>query len=74
MDNPAEDLERLDVAALDRATRTIDLAAYVLTDAPVIAALDRAALRGVVVRILFDRGQLEMRPESLPPIALGITA
>ena len=67
---PAEDLERLDVAALDRATRTIDLAAYVLTDAPVIAALDRAALRGVVVRILFDRGQLETRPESLPLIAL----
>ncbi len=67
---PAEDLEQLDVAALDRATHRIDMAAYLLTDEPVTMALDRAARRGVAVRILFDRGQLELRPESPALIAL----
>ena len=67
---PAENLEALDVAALDRATRTIDMAAYTLTDYPVIEALGRAARRGVAVRILVDRAQLETRPESPPLIAL----
>jgi phosphatidylserine/phosphatidylglycerophosphate/cardiolipin synthase-like enzyme len=50
---PAENLEHIDVALIDRAEREIDLAAYVLTDWPVIQALTRAADRGVKLRIYF---------------------
>ena len=67
---PAEDLESIDVATLERARRAIDIAAYVLTDQPVIEALGRAAKRGVKVRVLVDRGQLEHRPETPALIAL----
>src|SRR5262249_36741476 len=48
---PAENLENLDAALLDRAERRIDIAAYVLTDRQVLAALIRAAQRGVKIRI-----------------------
>lgn len=48
---PAENLERIDVALIDGATRTLDVAAYVLTDRPVIEAIARAARRGVRVRL-----------------------
>ena len=51
---PAENLERMDVALIGRATRTLDIAAYVLTDVPVIHALRDAALRGVSVRLYRD--------------------
>ena len=67
---PAENLETVDVAAIDTARRTIDMAAFVLTDQPVLEALIRAARRGVEIRILFDRGQLEFRPEAEPLIRL----
>ena len=63
---PAENLERIDVALIDRASRSIDMAAYVLTDYPVIEALTRAARRGVAVRILLDRGQQTGRDPSEP--------
>ena len=63
---PAENLERIDVALIDGATRTIDMAAYVLTDFPVIQALTRAAGRGVAIRILLDRQQHDDRPEVAP--------
>ena len=49
--SPAENLERYDVALIGDAGETIDMAAYVLTDVPVINALRDAALRGVKVRI-----------------------
>lgn len=51
---PAENLERIDVALLARALRTIDIAAYVLTDIPVIEALEAASRRGVKVRLYMD--------------------
>jgi phosphatidylserine/phosphatidylglycerophosphate/cardiolipin synthase-like enzyme len=44
---PAENLEHVDVALIDRAEHEIDMAAYVLTDWPVMQALTRAADRGV---------------------------
>jgi phosphatidylserine/phosphatidylglycerophosphate/cardiolipin synthase-like enzyme len=47
----ARNLEHIDVALIDRAEREIDIAAYVLTDWPVMQALTRAADRGVKVRI-----------------------
>jgi phosphatidylserine/phosphatidylglycerophosphate/cardiolipin synthase-like enzyme len=58
---PAENLERLDAALIDSAKQEIDLAAYVLTDWPVMRALTRAADRGVKVRIYLDGVQLAER-------------
>jgi phosphatidylserine/phosphatidylglycerophosphate/cardiolipin synthase-like enzyme len=58
---PAENLERVDIALIDRAKHEIDLAAYVLTDWPVIQALTRAADRGVKVRIYLDGTQFAER-------------
>ncbi|WP_036262170.1 phospholipase D-like domain-containing protein [Methylocapsa aurea] len=59
---PAENLEKIDVALIDGARREIDLAAYVLTDWPVILALTRAANRGVKLRLYLDGAQLANRP------------
>src|ERR1700752_2516270 len=58
---PGENLEHVDVALIDRAEREIDMAAYVLTDWPVMKALTRAADRGVVIRINLDGTQLAER-------------
>lgn len=62
---PAENLERLDVSLIDSAQKSIDLAAYVITDWAVIDALIRAADRGVRIKIYLDGGQLGTR-HSLP--------
>ncbi len=55
---PAENLERVDVDLLRSAHTKIDMAAYSLTDWPVIDALIDAHRRGVVVRIVLDPSQL----------------
>ncbi len=54
---PIENLERIDVATIGTARRAIDMAAYVLSDWPVIDALVAAQARGVAVRIVLDQGQ-----------------
>jgi phosphatidylserine/phosphatidylglycerophosphate/cardiolipin synthase-like enzyme len=54
---PSENLERFDVALLRAARSKIDLAAYVLTDWPVIDALIDAHRRGVAIRIVLDPSQ-----------------
>ena len=54
---PVENLEHVDIALLDKAERKIDIAAYVLTDWPVILALIRAAERGVKVRVYMGARQ-----------------
>ena len=54
---PTENLERIDVELLGQAKETIDIAAYNLTDWPVIDALHAARSRGVAVRILLDPTQ-----------------
>jgi phosphatidylserine/phosphatidylglycerophosphate/cardiolipin synthase-like enzyme len=46
---------------IDRAEREIDMAAYVLTDWPIMQALTRAADRGVKVRIYLDGTQFAER-------------
>ena len=64
---PIENLERIDVQTLNTAHKTIDMAAYVLTDWPVIQALTAAAYRGVVIRLYTDGGQAgqdNMAPDS----------
>jgi len=63
---PAENLEHIDVALIDGAQREIDLAAYVLTDWPVLQALTRAADRGVKLRIYLDGGQIDQRVPTRP--------
>jgi phosphatidylserine/phosphatidylglycerophosphate/cardiolipin synthase-like enzyme len=55
--SPATDLERIDLALLRSATRSIDIAAYLLTDIAIIEALAEAAERGVRVRLYLDGGQ-----------------
>lgn len=63
---PAENLERIDVGLIDQAQSSIDMAAYVLTDWPVMEALARAADRGVRVRIYLDGGQIGEREPTVP--------
>jgi phosphatidylserine/phosphatidylglycerophosphate/cardiolipin synthase-like enzyme len=58
---PAENLEHVDVALIDRAEHEIDMAAYVLTDWPITQALARAADRGVHIRIYLDGAQFAER-------------
>jgi hypothetical protein len=58
---PTENLEHVDVALIDTARQEIDLAAYVLTDWPVMRSLTRAAERGVKVRVYLDGVQLAAR-------------
>ncbi|MFZ0207773.1 MAG: phospholipase D-like domain-containing protein, partial [Roseiarcus sp.] len=54
---PQEDLERVDVDVIDNAERSIDMAAYVLSDPFVIEALRDAADRGVTIRLYLDKSQ-----------------
>jgi phosphatidylserine/phosphatidylglycerophosphate/cardiolipin synthase-like enzyme len=61
---PGANLEHVDVALIDRAEHEIDMAAYVLTDWPVIQALTRAADRGVAIRIYLDGTQLAEREQA----------
>jgi phosphatidylserine/phosphatidylglycerophosphate/cardiolipin synthase-like enzyme len=61
---PGENLEHIDVDLIDRAQHEIDMAAYVLTDWPVMQALTRAADRGVHIRIYLDGTQLAERERA----------
>ena len=62
--SPAENLEAIDVAMIDRARRTIDIAMYSFTDRAIAEALLRAAKRGVRVRIYRDRIQVRDRGDK----------
>lgn len=64
---PEENLEHIDVSLIDGARKSLDMAAYVLTDWPVMHALDRAARRGVEVRLYLDGSSLLDR-EPTPPL------
>jgi PLD-like domain len=61
------------VALIDRARQEIDIAAYVLTDWPVIQALTRAADRGVHIRVYLDKDQLAEHELAKPFNALAET-
>ena len=65
---PSENLEHIDVGLLRSAAKTIDIAAYVLTDWPVIEALAVAKARGVTVRIVLDPSQHHAM-DKLAPLA-----
>ena len=51
---PVENLEHIDLALIRSATKSVDMAAFTLTDWPLIAVLKEARGRGVTVRILLD--------------------
>lgn len=67
---PEENLERIDVSLIDRARTSLDMAAYVLTDWPVMQALDRAGRRGVAVRLYLDGGAMLDHAPAAPLRAL----
>lgn len=50
----SEDLEHIDLQLIRSATKSVDIAAYSLTDWAIIAALKEARARGVIVRIALD--------------------
>ena len=57
--SPAEDLERMDVARLEQAKSSVDIAMYAFTDRYLADELKQLAQRGVKVRIYRDRQQYE---------------
>ncbi len=61
---PFDNLETLDLGLIGEAKTSIDFAAYVFTDIPVIEALTAAAQRGVRVRIYRD-GRAAHQPKLL---------
>lgn len=65
--SPAANLERADVALIDEAKTTLDIAAYSLTSHAVVEAIGRALDRGVRVRLLIDASQAGRN--RLEPIA-----
>lgn len=52
--SPSQDLEAIDVAMIRAARQSVDMAAYVLTDAAIVQALEEAAKNGARVRIVLD--------------------
>lgn len=52
--SPEESLDAIDAKLIEASKVSIDLASYSLTDATVIDALNAAARRGVVIRIVLD--------------------
>lgn len=52
--SPEERLDTIDAKLIGTAKSSLDLASYALTDSTVIDALNDAARRGVVVRIVLD--------------------
>ncbi|WP_395665119.1 phospholipase D-like domain-containing protein [Methylocella sp.] len=55
---------------IDSARDSIDMAAYVLTNWPVMKALSRAAGRGVKIRIYLDNGLIGQKAPSEPFLEL----
>jgi phosphatidylserine/phosphatidylglycerophosphate/cardiolipin synthase-like enzyme len=55
---PSPETAEADVTALATARKSIDMAAFVLTDRAVIGALSDAARRGAKVRIYLDRDEM----------------
>jgi phosphatidylserine/phosphatidylglycerophosphate/cardiolipin synthase-like enzyme len=56
---PGDDIERVVVARIDAARRTLHVAAYLFTNRRIAAALARAARRGVAVDLVADASQFQ---------------
>lgn len=57
--SPDQNLEQADVAEIGLANKTVDLAAFSLTDQAIVDALVDRAAHGVAIRIYLDRGELQ---------------
>lgn len=57
--SPDLNLEQMDVAEIALAHKTLDLAAFSLTDQAIVNALVDRAAHGVAIRIYLDRGELQ---------------
>jgi cardiolipin synthase A/B len=64
---PGADIRPLALQLIDSARSTLDLELYVLTDAGIVHAIERAQARGVRVRVLLDPSE---RPSDGPAAAL----
>lgn len=61
--SPGTNLERSELARLDTATRTVDVAMYSFTDLELAEELAGLARRGVKVRVYRDRGEYKQEGE-----------
>ncbi|HMK89280.1 MAG TPA: phospholipase D-like domain-containing protein [Methylocystis sp.] len=66
---PTAGVGGIDPRLIDAALSSIDMAAYVLTDRPIVEALGRAAMRGVRLRIYLDGEQMSRAHESVARLA-----
>jgi phosphatidylserine/phosphatidylglycerophosphate/cardiolipin synthase-like enzyme len=57
--SPAENLEQIDEAQIGQARRSLDIAMYAFTDRYLADAIERAAAKGVEVRLYRDHDQFE---------------
>jgi phosphatidylserine/phosphatidylglycerophosphate/cardiolipin synthase-like enzyme len=57
--SPDQNLEQADVVEIAVAQKTVDLAAFSLTDQAIVDALVDRAAHGVAIRIYLDRGELQ---------------
>ena len=72
--SPETNLEEVDLALIEHAQRSIDVAMYTFTDRRIAQALRRAAERGVKIRVYRDREQYEeeqRRRSTVPAILAG---
>ena len=54
---PVENLEHIDIELIGSATKSVDMAAYSLTDWAIIEALKKARARGITIQIVLDPSQ-----------------
>ncbi|MGD9658250.1 MAG: phospholipase D-like domain-containing protein [Methylocystis sp.] len=66
---PGDGFGSVDARLIGDARRSIDMAAYVLTDRSLLAALGRAATRGVTVRIYLDGQEMGRGASAIEEIA-----
>ncbi len=70
--SPGDNLERSELAQLDTATRTIDVAMYSFTDRYLAEELAALARKGVRIRVYRDREQFAQEMRGAADTATGI--
>lgn len=60
------------VAAIDGAKRSVHVIIYAITEPSIVAALERAAARGVTVRLILDKSQSEGHTEKVVVAGLKV--
>ncbi|MEO8897487.1 MAG: phosphatidylserine/phosphatidylglycerophosphate/cardiolipin synthase family protein [Candidatus Dormibacter sp.] len=69
---PGAEILPMVLGVVGRAARTLDVAMYTLTDAAVVAAMEAAQARGVVVRVLLDPSERPSDPSAASLRAHGV--